>query len=61
ETPLPANWQSEIKRGNETVFPVSAADLMPALRGPALGQRLRELERQWIASGFSLTRAQLLS
>ncbi|MFT3690039.1 CCA tRNA nucleotidyltransferase [Paenirhodobacter sp.] len=41
-------------------LPVAAADLMPALSGPALGARLREIEARWIASGFRLTRAELL-
>lgn len=42
------------------VFPVAARDLMPALSGPALGQRLKALEEEWIASGFRLTKDQLL-
>lgn len=42
-------------------FPVTAADLMPALAGPALGARLRALETRWIASGFSLSREALLA
>lgn len=46
--------------GAAQVFPVKAADLMPEYQGPALGQRLVELEDRWIVSGFSLTRAQLL-
>jgi poly(A) polymerase len=33
---------------------------MPALAGPALGARLRELEALWIASDFSLSREALL-
>jgi poly(A) polymerase len=33
---------------------------MPALQGAALGARLRELESRWIASGFVLTRDDLL-
>ena len=41
-------------------FPVTAADLMPELQGPALGRRLDELERQWIASRFALGRDELL-
>lgn len=41
-------------------FPVAAADLMPALTGPALGQRLRDLEARWIASGLRLTKDDLL-
>jgi poly(A) polymerase len=43
------------------IFPVKAADLMPDLQGPALGERLRTLEDRWIASGFSLTKAELLA
>ncbi|MFQ6546929.1 CCA tRNA nucleotidyltransferase [Aestuariibius sp. 2305UL40-4] len=42
------------------IFPVKAADL-PNLQGPALGQRLKQLEADWIASGFTLTKAELLS
>jgi poly(A) polymerase len=40
-------------------FPVKACDLAP-LAGPALGQRLRELERAWIGSGFTLPPEALL-
>ena len=42
-------------------FPVSASDLMPDYEGPALGRKLKELERRWIASRFTLSRDQLLS
>lgn len=41
-------------------FPVTAADLMPEWQGPALGRRLDELERRWIASRFALGRDELL-
>ena len=41
------------------MFPVSARDLAPEYAGPALGARLRALERAWIDSGFSLSGAQL--
>ncbi|MEM6464793.1 MAG: CCA tRNA nucleotidyltransferase [Pseudomonadota bacterium] len=54
------SWRSEIARGAEAQFPVAAEDLMPAYQGPALGQHLRALEETWIASGFTLSRAQLL-
>ena len=48
-------------RGARARFPVRAADLMPALQeGPALGAALKRLERDWIASGFSLSREDLL-
>ncbi|MBD3785965.1 MAG: CCA tRNA nucleotidyltransferase [Sphingomonadales bacterium] len=58
--PLPEDWQNRLEYGATRVFPVKPADLMPALSGPALGQRLRELEARWIASGFTLTRDELL-
>lgn len=60
-TPLPAQWQAELKRGAETRCPISAADLQPTLRGPELGARLKELEQRWLASNLTLTRAQLLA
>lgn len=49
-----------INEAASAVFPVTARDLMPALSGPALGQRLKALEAEWIASGFRLTRDELL-
>jgi poly(A) polymerase len=33
---------------------------MPRLSGPALGEKLTALELRWIASGFRLTREDLL-
>ena len=41
-------------------FPIRAADLMPALSGPALGRTMERLEQEWIDSGFGLTREELL-
>ncbi|MGJ5617686.1 CCA tRNA nucleotidyltransferase [Sulfitobacter sp. MF3-043] len=49
-----------IKRASQAVFPIRAADLMPTFEGPALGARLDLLEREWIASGFTLSGVQLL-
>lgn len=60
-TALPEGWEAELARGAEARFPLCAADLMPGLQGPALGVRLRELEARWIASGFTLSREQLLA
>lgn len=41
--------------------PVRAADLCPPhVPGPELGKALRQLEEDWIASGFTLSRAELL-
>jgi poly(A) polymerase len=61
EFPLPPDWQAEIERGIQASFPVTAADLMPALQGAALGAKLREIESRWLASGLTLTKAQLLA
>lgn len=47
--------------GAGAVLPVQAADLMPDYAGPALGQKLREIESRWIASEFTLGREDLLS
>ncbi len=44
----------------EQVFPVKAADLMPAYTGPALGAALKKAEVRWIASDFTLTKDALL-
>lgn len=49
-----------LNRGADHVFPVRAADLMPTYEGKALGRKLDELENHWIASGFALTREDLL-
>ncbi|KQI70067.1 poly(A) polymerase [Loktanella sp. 3ANDIMAR09] len=46
--------------GADQTLPVSAADFMPAVQGPALGQALKQAESRWIASGFRLTRDDLL-
>jgi poly(A) polymerase len=60
ETPLPADWQADIARGSATRFPVTAADLMPALQGEALGAGLKALEARWLASDLTLQRDDLL-
>ena len=49
-----------IAHAAEQTFPLKAADLMPALTGPALGQALKLAEDRWIASGFTLTKADLI-
>jgi len=60
EQPPADDIDEQAARGQAQVFPVSAADLMPGLQGAALGERLKELELQWVASDFSLTKAHLL-
>jgi poly(A) polymerase len=56
----PASLETDIRAGSQARFPVQATDLMPALQGRALGRRLTELEDRWIASGFGLSRDDLL-
>lgn len=41
-------------------FPITAADLMPKLQGAALGKALQRAKADWIASGFQLTKADLI-
>ena len=61
ETPIYPTLRTLIARGANAEFPVKAADLMPRLSGAALGQALKALEACWIASSFTLSRAELLS
>ncbi len=60
ESPLPEEAFRAAAQGAEATFPIKAADLMPALSGPALGDALKALETRWIASGFALSRNDLL-
>ena len=52
---------ADIEAGAKAACPVSAKDFMPALEGAALGRALAAAEARWIASGFSLTRENLLA
>ncbi len=61
EQPLPPGWAAEIARGAAAQCPIAAADLMPALQGAALGERLRALESRWLASDLTATKGDLLS
>lgn len=59
--PQTPGWEAEVSKGASATFPVRAADLMPRQSGADLGRRLAEIEARWIASGFSLSREQLLA
>jgi poly(A) polymerase len=61
ETPLDPAALTEVETGAAAVFPVRPADLMPGLQGPDLGAALKTLQARWIASDFTLTRAELLA
>ena len=58
--PLPAECKSEIEFAARAKFPVQASDLIPDYEGRELGRVLRDLEDQWIASNFRLSRDALL-
>lgn len=60
EQPVDPAALPDLAKAAQARFPVTAQDLMPALSGNALGDRLRALEAQWIASGFALSREDLL-
>lgn len=57
--PLPEQWQADIADGVSARFPLRARDL-PHVNGPDLGKALRAAEARWIASRFTLGRADLL-
>lgn len=61
ETPLDLSEWAAATLGAQAEFPIRAADLMPKLQGPDLGKTLAKLEARWIASGFRLTRSDLLA
>ena len=59
--PLGPDVADEISAGAKAQFPVAARDLMPELSGKALGEKLAQLERLWIASGFTLQHEELMT
>lgn len=61
EQPWSEDLRTQLHSGAAATFPVTAADLIPDFSGPALGKKLAELEARWIASGFTLTRTDLLA
>ncbi len=61
EQPWSDEMRTDLHAGAKADFPISASDLIPEFTGPALGRKLAELEARWIASGFALTRDDLLA
>lgn len=57
-----SNMLSAVRHQAVPVFPIKGADLIASGHkpGPALGKLLKHLESEWITSGFTLTRQQLL-
>jgi poly(A) polymerase len=60
ETVFDPDTAQTAEQGALAKFPLRATDLMPDVQGRALGQRLEVLENRWIASGFTLSRTELL-
>jgi poly(A) polymerase len=54
------NKAKQVLNAAQQTFPLNAVDLMPLLEGQALGQALKLAEQRWIASGFTLSKAELL-
>ncbi|WP_439153701.1 CCA tRNA nucleotidyltransferase [Yoonia sp.] len=54
------NMAEKARFGAKQTFPLSAADLMPKLTGPALGRALKQAEARWIASDFTLGKDDLI-
>lgn len=61
EMPLNIADAKAVETGAAAKFPIVAKDLIERFQGPALGAKLKALETAWIASNFSLSKAQLLS
>ncbi len=60
QQPFDGGVLDDVRKGAAAIFPINAADLMPAFSGKALGDRLKHLEGEWIASDFSMTQSELL-
>jgi poly(A) polymerase len=56
----PLSKLNDVRRGVEAVFPLVAADLMPAYSGANLGAALCDAKDRWIASDFALTKDDLI-
>ncbi len=61
ETHPPDDLMAKIEAGCVAEFPVKAADLPDTLTGKTIGDVLRRLEDDWIASGFAKSKAELLA
>jgi len=58
--PLPADLINQATISAGAKFPVRASDIDSSLKGLKLGARLKQLEADWIASGFRLSKDELL-
>lgn len=61
ETHPAADLMQQIETGCVAVFEVKASDLPDTISGKAIGDTLRALEDDWIASGFAKSKADLIA
>jgi poly(A) polymerase len=54
------NMVKSVIFASQQTCPILAKDLMPQLSGAALGAELKNIEQRWIASGFRMTKEELL-
>ena len=50
-----------VRRGAQSMCPVSAAELMPKYQGPALGEALKRAQDIWIARDMQITKDEILA
>lgn len=60
ETPPALDTATQVQVGVDAVFPIVSADLTPDFQGKALGDRLKALKHDWIMSGFTKSKDDLL-
>lgn len=60
DTPPIGSVVDQIEAAAKAIFPIKSADLKSDYSGPALGQKIRDLEAEWIRSEFTKTKSQLL-
>lgn len=60
EMPIDPSARAAAEQGEKAVFPITSADLKPEFEGKALGDKLKELKADWIASGFRKSKDDLL-
>ncbi|MCY3675540.1 MAG: CCA tRNA nucleotidyltransferase [Paracoccaceae bacterium] len=57
---IPSDFRSRIDFAASQEFPVKAKDLGTRYEGKELGDKLKELQRVWISSGFEISKSALL-
>ncbi|MCY4099657.1 MAG: hypothetical protein OXF46_01925, partial [Rhodobacteraceae bacterium] len=57
---LPLDFRSRVDFAASQEFPVKAKDLGTRYEGKVLGDKLKELQKVWISSGFEASKSDLL-